>query len=104
MKICQFENTEKNFFGFECFPFIFSWAESHEPDDLGMNNYQLKCFDPMKALVLDKEAGHTSLCKEKLLGKFSFSLYYPFMRLGHLDTESNFKSNWPRLSAYSLES
>lgn len=96
MKICQFGNTEMNLFGFEVFPFIFSWAKLHEPAVLGIHNYQWKCFDAMKAMPLDKEAGRTSLCKEKLLGRFSFSPYQPFMGLGHPDTESNFRSNWPR--------
>lgn len=58
-----------------------------------MNNYHLKCFDLKKAVPLNKEEGQMSYCKEKLLGRFSFSPYHPFMGLGHLDTESNFRSN-----------
>jgi len=81
-----------NLSGFEFFPFIFSWAKLHEPEYLGMNNYQLKCFDPMKCMPLDKEAGHT-WCKEELLGRFSFSPYCLFVGLAHLDTESTFRSS-----------
>lgn len=70
-KIRWFENTE-SLFGFESFSFIFSWVKVHEPAILGMNNYQSKCFDPMKAMLLDKEVGHTSLCREKLVDGFSY--------------------------------
>lgn len=71
-KICWFENTEINLFGFESFSFIFSWVKLHERAILGMNNYQSKCFNPMKAMLLDREVGHTSLCREKLVDRFSF--------------------------------
>lgn len=72
---CQIESTEMIHFGFEFFPFVFYWAELHERAFWRMNNQQLKQFDTMKALQLDKKTGHISLCKAKVLGRFYLPSY-----------------------------